>query len=83
MTEGDDGQTELRAINLLCRGQGPSGRHARLQQSSRCYGLPQTHLQLSEDRHPCQLGTLAPSAISLRLGVTRAALELSSELWYR
>lgn len=64
----------------ICR---TAGRYSvGLQNSARqCCGLPQTHLQLSEDRHPCQLGTLAPSAISLRLGVTRAALELSS--WSR
>lgn len=74
--------TEQTTANLLyCRQAGP--RSASNIAARQCCGLPQTHLQLSEDRHPCQLGTLAPSAISLRLGVTRAALELSSCSGYR
>lgn len=69
---------------MLCCVVLQAGRQGRLavtrsasKSARQCCGLPQTHLQLSEDRHPCELGTLAPSAISLRLGVTRAALELT------
>ena len=71
--KGDRMTAESNQFAVLCCRQAVG-----LQQYTRCYGLPQTHLQLSEDRHPCQLGTLAPSAISLRLGVTRAALDPSS-----
>lgn len=81
LQERSDRLTERTTVNLLhCR---QTGTRSASNIARQCCGLPQTHLQLSEDRHPCQLGTLAPSAISLRLGVTRAALELSSCSGYR